>query len=497
MSAYYNHYKDTYPKTRQFSGINYKPQNQNTNYRINNNNNNNNNSNNDGWILITSDKRNNRKPFNSQESFEKNNNNPSNRYSSIDFIDDNISEYSRDIPNRNNYNNYNNKYKRTLWNGDIGGLSGREGPTRYKYDTSYKNGRNTNNLYHKYDYNSNSNSNSNINSNTEEIYDNDNTENYMDDADYFKNDELSDDESVSTKENNEASDVMISRKQNNYKKILCKNINRIGRCVYNNKCLYAHSLDEQNVEPIRVIVYDMIKKKSDLSHIDLSKRKQLYMHLQVVSKLCKYCEERTCTGGYNCKHGACDKIYVICQTDLNKGTCKGECGKIHLTEKGLIPYGISVSKSIKSKVTIPNATVINDDFFKKLTKNINSSNAEAEPETELELEIDIPIIKSDKLEIATSETSPFESKEIENKYTTMLKSDKNKTQFSDDDSIHSDDSTKNYTAPHKIEDFKNKKLSLSLEEFDIDSFDELLFDDISKREDKINKSIFKVDIMLI
>lgn len=155
----------------------------------------------------------------------------------------------------------------------------------------------------------------------------------------------------------------------NYKKILCKNINNIGKCIYNNKCLYAHSLEEQNVEPIRVQAYNMIKKNEDLSQIDLSKSKHLYNNLLSLTKECQLCLDKKCTGGYNCKHGVCEKKYMICQTDLNKGTCDGNCGKKHLTEKGLIPYGVNIMKNFKTKPQIPKPIVINDDFFKYLEKN--------------------------------------------------------------------------------------------------------------------------------
>lgn len=163
-----------------------------------------------------------------------------------------------------------------------------------------------------------------------------------------------------------ANDKCIQNRKNNndnYKKILCKNINCYGNCVYNNKCLYAHSLDEQHVEPVRSIVYNMIKKNNDLSNIDLSKSRQIYNALLSLTRVCQRCAEHNCTGGYNCKHGACDSAYVICHTDLNKGTCNGSCGKIHLTKKGLVPYGISVMKNLKTKVSIPKPRILNDDFF--------------------------------------------------------------------------------------------------------------------------------------
>lgn len=187
-------------------------------------------------------------------------------------------------------------------------------------------------------------------------------------------DEIIDNDNINEVNNIDEDSLKIQQNDircGNYKKILCKNINSIGRCIYTNKCLYAHSLDEQNVESIRRTAYDVIKKSDDLSNIDLSKSKHLYTHLQTLSKLCQHCEEGSCTGGYNCKHGACDKIYVICQTDLNKGTCEGGCGKVHLTKKGLVPYGVSIVKNIKTKTSmIPTPSIINDEFFKKLNDTI-------------------------------------------------------------------------------------------------------------------------------
>ena len=102
----------------------------------------------------------------------------------------------------------------------------------------------------------------------------------------------------------------------NHKKILCKNITSIGKCLYTQKCLFAHSLDEQKVDKIRILAYDIIKNKKDLSHLDLTKNEYLYNTLIALSGLCQNCNIKKCTGGYNCKHGACDKKYVICHIVL-------------------------------------------------------------------------------------------------------------------------------------------------------------------------------------
>ena len=322
-------------------------------------------------------------------------------------------------------------------------------------------------------------------------------------------------------------------KNENYKKILCKNIHSIGRCVYTNKCLYAHSLDEQNVESIRSIAYDMIKKDIDLSNIDLSKNKNLYTNLLILSKLCQQCEDGTCTGGYNCKHGACDKIYVICQIDLNKGTCEGGCGKLHLTKKGLVPYGVNIVKNLKAKVVIPKATIINDDFFKKLNDNISKTNLQnniddprkftiSKYSSDCSNDIDnIKPVKPIKNEVlhGLNENNLQESRESiennsqdtisdsyssdndvedENTWANIVKNDKShnsnddksyKSQKNHDniDDIASDDSTDSIKSNDSDDDLLRKLPDITTEVFDI----------TFNRDKKLTKSIFKIDMMCV
>lgn len=235
------------------------------------------------------------------------------------------------------------------------------------------------------------------------------------------------------------------QKNDNYKKILCKNINRDGKCIYNNKCLFAHNLEEQTIEPVREIAYDMIKNNDNLSHVDISKSRQLYNNLLCLSKLCPHCEEGTCTGGYNCKHGTCDKIYVICQTDLNKGTCDGKCGKLHLTSKGLVPYGKNIMRNLKTR-SIPVPTIINDDFFKQLASNVTNIGQNV-----------------------------CEESNGDNDSQNMFDIDNNESICSDETDI----------------------LSLPDVESNDSSAEDLIFMDNYKKEDKLHKSIFRIDIACI
>lgn len=242
----------------------------------------------------------------------------------------------------------------------------------------------------------------------------------------------------------------IQKDDTNYKKTLCKNINNIGKCIYSNKCLFAHNLEEQHVDHIRLVAYNMIKKNDDLSHIDLSKNKHLYNQLNTLTKLCQHCEEKTCTGGYNCKHGACDKIYVICQTDLNKGTCEGKCGKIHLTDKKLTPYGVSILQYTKPKMTIPVETIINDDFFKSIERSGSKNNNESDKDADKDVDKD-----------------------------------------ADGESLYSNESDKTENI------FDIFPLSKDTVTSDTDSLDDLNYDDLHSREEKLKKSIFKIDVMCI
>ncbi len=260
------------------------------------------------------------------------------------------------------------------------------------------------------------------------------------DESYNQNQELDQDQDQDKHDNynntyDNGSESYRKQKNDNYKKILCKNINNIGKCIYNNKCLYAHSLDEQNVEPIRKIAYDMIKNNENLSNIDLNKSKHLYNNLLALSKVCSHCEEGICTGGYNCKHGACDKMYVICQIDLNKGTCDNKCCKIHLTSKGLIPYGIRITKNLRTK-SIPRPTIINNEFFKKLNHSIDFFN-----------QMDL----------------------------------KPETYDCDNESVCSEGST------------SDKILTSGIEIVTDEIFNEFNLDHVTKKEEKINRSIFKIN----
>jgi hypothetical protein len=171
----------------------------------------------------------------------------------------------------------------------------------------------------------------------------------------------------------------------NTKKILCNNILTMGECHYGNKCMYAHSLDEQNIEPIRKKAYDILNDKGIINYRPDRELGKIFLQM---TKVCEDCAKHKCPGGYNCKYGVCDKKYQICADDLRYGKCYNvECDNIHLTNKGLIPLNntankkdlqLSKSRSYIKNINIPNGILLSDDFFEKLhnEKNISESDSD-------------------------------------------------------------------------------------------------------------------------
>lgn len=194
-------------------------------------------------------------------------------------------------------------------------------------------------------------------------------------------------------------------KKVNLKKILCINIVNNNKCIYKNKCMFAHSLDEQKKEPIRQYIYDIIFVYDDLSNINILKNKILFNELVILTKKCFNCVNNKCTGGYNCKFGSCIPNYTICYNDLLYGKClnqiyeyeinniiikKCNCG-IHLTEKNLIPHNqrlmndvVSIEKNFlyKHNINYNNKNNIislhlNDNTIKIVREIINNTNNKA------------------------------------------------------------------------------------------------------------------------
>ena len=151
----------------------------------------------------------------------------------------------------------------------------------------------------------------------------------------------------------------------NQKKLLCCKTILKGKCFNMNKCSFAHNLIEQKKTPIRNFVHSLITDNKT-NNVNIFTNREIFEELMIHTKLCKQCQINLCTGGYNCKFGACHPSLLICQNDLLSGNCENKvCCKngIHLTNKGLIPFlQRSLSNNILSSYPIVSSTLDNKEI---------------------------------------------------------------------------------------------------------------------------------------
>ena len=133
---------------------------------------------------------------------------------------------------------------------------------------------------------------------------------------------------------------------NNFKRILCFNVINNAVCTYGSKCVYAHSLSDQKIEPLRHKIYTIIRSDTNLKDLDLVKDDKLFRGMLELTKLCTMCVKKSCPGGYNCRNGAINIDCRICFDDFMYGNCRRpNCTSKHLTERGMISYYDQLSKS--------------------------------------------------------------------------------------------------------------------------------------------------------
>jgi hypothetical protein len=174
---------------------------------------------------------------------------------------------------------------------------------------------------------------------------------------------------------NKRTDNETKFRDENLKRVLCNNMLMYGKCNYGDKCLYAHSLDDQNKDPIRERAYNIIDPHQELPEIadDILTDKELCRNLIQLTKVCSLCESKKCPGGYNCKYGAFDKDHQVCYDDLCNESCTTEgCTMIHLSKKGLLLFNDKKKKFSKYKTSLNDpiiGTLLSDEYFFKINKS--------------------------------------------------------------------------------------------------------------------------------
>jgi hypothetical protein len=158
-------------------------------------------------------------------------------------------------------------------------------------------------------------------------------------------------------------------KKINHKKILCQNVILNGSCMYTDRCLYAHKIDEQKIDIKRKKIFDLLDSTCDLSFIDINKHNDIYKEFLLFTKPCLDCLNNKCTGGNNCKFGSPNIKYIVCYDDLNYGKCEDlECNRKHLSKRGLKPICYNISLVLTQPV-IDNISMIQPIFNNLLLIN--------------------------------------------------------------------------------------------------------------------------------
>lgn len=154
----------------------------------------------------------------------------------------------------------------------------------------------------------------------------------------------------------------------NEKRLICFSTLNNEKCCYGNYCTYAHTLAEQVIDDDKKFIYQIIldTKLMDFFSMTNPKTDEIYSNLLFLSQLCVNCKAKKCTGGFNCRNGACDISLKICKNDLLTGECLNKIVDIpvdksiinklsydtfspdnkyvgcinghHLTKRGLVPY---------------------------------------------------------------------------------------------------------------------------------------------------------------
>lgn len=133
----------------------------------------------------------------------------------------------------------------------------------------------------------------------------------------------------------------MDRNYNNENRLICYSVINGDNCIYGDNCTYAHSLKEQIIDKDKMDIYNSIfaeDLESDAINDDL------YRNFSIMAQLCNQCVNNKCTGGLNCRNGACNLQLKLCKSDLLTGQCINPVFKITLDEFIAEKLGIDKDK---------------------------------------------------------------------------------------------------------------------------------------------------------
>lgn len=121
----------------------------------------------------------------------------------------------------------------------------------------------------------------------------------------------------------------------NRKRLICFSLINEEKCIYNSKCTYAHSFEEQIIDEDRCHTYKIILDKNLMNFYSQinPKTEEIYKNLLFMTHICDQCQQKKCTGAYNCRNGVFNTSLKICKNDLLSGGCLNKTINITIDKK--------------------------------------------------------------------------------------------------------------------------------------------------------------------
>lgn len=105
----------------------------------------------------------------------------------------------------------------------------------------------------------------------------------------------------------------------NGKKLMCRSMTAHKYCIRMHDCSYAHTLEEQQLDPAKLLTIQLMLNREMIHPVHQIDR--IYQESLSMSRLCDGCHNGDCTGGYNCRNGACHRELLVCCDDIYNQSC--------------------------------------------------------------------------------------------------------------------------------------------------------------------------------
>ena len=130
---------------------------------------------------------------------------------------------------------------------------------------------------------------------------------------------------------------MYTNNYNNvHKTLLCEHYITSHKCIYGNRCKYAHGIKDQAIKPSRKLIYQLMfnekltQEQQEILIEKIEKDESQLAEILYLTQVCPDCKKNSCIGGRNCKNGAMNEKDAICKKLLLTWICQQNCIRNHI-----------------------------------------------------------------------------------------------------------------------------------------------------------------------